>query len=713
MKENRPLEQCLRPGWYMHWHEQIYRIINCDKKNFLSIQVENIATSEQRTIRLETLWLPAQEDQSIPLFAPTLEHLYREIDNRPPVLDMAPDSGIPDNLLQRADRIISVVEKMQEMTRQMKLTATSRGDKYSHAEALQQAGALLTPPVGRASYYEYLDRYQKCHGDRVQIAASLRRNTYNQTRLSKAQLHFLDTMIPLYYREDCESKPMRVFRLANSALAFHTQGYWVDPCKCPQNVPENLLGDLIAVLRDELPMQAFLANPEKAELLTKIAMPSRGFFYQYIRWFEAQPDQGRRVMNSRYGDGTWEKFYMIFDTFVHQATYPLQYVFADHYLLDVFIVDEATRSKLDRLWVTVLIDAYSRCILGMALLSEDPCIQSIQTALLHAIWPKTSHADLGVEGEWVCYGIPHQLYLDNAWAHHSHSLENLARAIGQGGKYHSIDLVFRPPYKARYGALIESFFGNLSSRIRQELPGAIQSSNPKDVQKAAKKACLLYEDIYRYIQQIILQYQHTAHSALGGMTPHEKWMEGMQVGWPQVPPLTPAVKRLFLRMSHDTRQISAKGISAFGLNYSSSALDAAEIVGRDGLAVQYSFRYDPNDISRLALFREDHWVGDVLAKELRLPDGTVKPTSLWELKLAKALAKAQHGDTQDWLAYLNKAEELGKKRKAERDKVRKAMKNVAKGEEEEIYLEQREEELDGLLLDDEEYQTKLLADFES
>jgi transposase InsO family protein len=81
---------------------------------------------------------------------------------------------------------------------------------------------------------------------------------------------------------------------------------------------------------------------------------------------------------------------------VRRATLPLQYVFSDHCLLKVFTVDEATRSRLDRLWLTLLIDAYSRAILGMALLCEAPCIESIQGALRHAIWPKTSHRDLGI-----------------------------------------------------------------------------------------------------------------------------------------------------------------------------------------------------------------------------------------------------------------------------------------------------------------------------
>jgi hypothetical protein len=119
----------------------------------------------------------------------------------------------------------------------------------------------------------------------------------------------------------------------------------------------------------------------------------------------------------------------VFDTFVHRAQFPLQYVFADHWLLDAWIVDEETRKKPSRLWLTLLIDAYSRSILGMALLYEDPCIESIQQGLRHAIWEKTSAHALGIEQEWACYGIPQQLFLDNAWAHHSHSLENLARVI--------------------------------------------------------------------------------------------------------------------------------------------------------------------------------------------------------------------------------------------------------------------------------------------
>src|SRR5258708_25761827 len=158
---------------------------------------------------------------------------------------------------------------------------------------------------------------------------------------------------------------------------------------------------------------------------------------------------------------------------------PLQYVFADYCLLKVFIVDEEIHSEPSRLWLTLLIDAYSRSVLGLALTYEGPRIDSIQDALLSTIQPKTWITKLGIEGEWPCFGIPVQLSLDNAWSNHSHSLESLAGLISQNGEDSSIDLVFRKPYNARQGSLIERFFLWLPPGINARLKGAIQSSHPK------------------------------------------------------------------------------------------------------------------------------------------------------------------------------------------------------------------------------------------
>src|SRR5581483_10873787 len=114
----------------------------------------------------------------------------------------------------------------------------------------------------------------------------------------------------------------------------------------------------------------------------------------------------------------------------------------------------------------------------------------------------------------------------------------------------------------------------------------------------------------------------------------------------------------------------------FGMQYTSPVMAKVERIGMDKNPIQYSLRYDPADISKIAMFREDHWLDDIGAKELLLPDGSHKPTSLWEVQAAKILAKDANGDTRDWLAYVNKAEELGKRRMSEK---RRRQREIQKG----------------------------------
>jgi putative transposase len=396
-----------------------------------------------------------------------------------------------------------------------------------------------------------------------------------------------------------------------------------------------------------------------------------------LNYFKALPDQGQAVITARYGPEVWESEHRVFDVFVTRATLPLQYVFADHWLCDVFVVDEATRQTLQRLWLTVLIDAYSRSVLGMALLNEPPSTESILSALQHAIWPKTSHTELGLTEPWICYGIPAQLFLDNAWAHLAGSLENLARVIGHQGRYATIDLDFRPPYRGRYGGLIERLFGNLSAQVKQFLPGALQSSQPRQVQNAARQACLVYQDLDRFCQRAIVTYQHTPHRELGGMTPHQKWLEGLQATLPLVPPLTEALRRQFWRLYPETRRIAQKGVSLFGMHYWSPELNRAQRVQLNGQPVRYGVHYDPADIRRIALFRDDDWVGDVWAKELRLPDGSYRSLSLWEQSLAKEIAGDRQVAARDWKAYLDELDALSQQRWTERVKARRTAKRSA------------------------------------
>lgn len=664
---NSSLERALQPGQFLYWQERRYRVLPGDAADPLTIHIEDIATLERETIRMETLLLP--EGNAAPIFAPSLEALQRDLERRHPLPEASYGDRLPEHLQRQADRIISVVETIERLIRaeeeRVRLHASQQ--KFHRTPALERACLQLDEPVSLATYYNYCRLYKRWQGDRNQIAAALHRSTFNQTRMNKAQLHFVDTHIMRFYARGraIRPRPVTLYHIMQSTLQ-RTGGLWLEPERCGGQAPADLSEEL---LDPRLPMVAILDNPEKARLLKQIELPSRSWLYQYLRWFVHQSDHGRTIMTARYGREMWEREQLVFDTFVHRATMPLQYVFADHWLVDVFTVDEASRRKISRLWLTVLLDAYSRSVLGMALLYEAPCIDSIQSALRHAIWPKISHYALGIEGEWVCYGLPQQLSLDNAWAHHSGSLANLARVISQNGRYNSIDLIFRPPYKGRYGALIERFFGNLSLRVKELLPGAIRCHEPKALRQAAQEACLLYEDLYRFFQETIVVYQHTPHHELDGLTPHQKWLEGMQFGLPLVPALTPAIDQLFWRLSPETRSITNKGIAAFGMHYWSPDLQGVPRVGWDGKSIPYQFSYEPADISRISLLHNGKQVSLLEAKELRQADGSTKSISLWEQQLAQTMAQKKGYSARDWLQHIHELDELQRRRLSEKKKA--------------------------------------------
>lgn len=660
------LEKSLRPGWYLYYQKGIYRVLSVHLDDLL-IQVVHVETDKVEELSLDRLFTAYQDDSLVLLAAPSLAALRVEIASCQPQAKLVDPTTLPAHLLARADDIIKVVETVEHLLAQAKRNAQLHGKPFQRTESLPPILQQLTTPIAWPTFYKYRRLYHQSGGDRAQLAASLRRSTFHQSKASRSQSHFLDTLILRYYARKRPIRPASLYRLAQSVLK-RTGNHWLDPDRCGNMIPQNLVEEL---LDPKQPMAAILNNVEKRCLLAEIELPSQSWFYAYLRWFEHQPEQGQHVITERYGRDVWEREHMVFDTFATMATFPLQYVFADHYLLDIFVVDEATRHHLNRLWLTLLIDVYSRSVLGLALLYEVPGIMAVQSALHHAIWPKTSHKELGIQQEWVCFGIPQQLLLDNAWAHHSHSLEDLARAISQAGRYNSIDLLFRPPYQGRYGALIERFFGNLAGQIKEHLPGAIRSSQPDHVRSAAREACLLYQDMNRFIHQAVVTYQHTIHSELDGLTPHEKWLTGWQSGIPLVPPLTAERQRLFWRMNPNTRVISSKGISAFGMDYWSPDLSHAERMGKNGQRIQFSFRYDPADISRLALFRDGAWVGDIYAKQLRQPDGSFLSISLAERQLAQKIARNAGQSSRNWLSYIRDIDELSQLRHRERQTARR------------------------------------------
>jgi hypothetical protein len=661
----------LQTGHWFLYDSEPFEIMVWDSEKPLDVDARSANTGVLRHFTIMELF----EAQVVTRFAPTCKELQSEAGNLPSS-DTADTNTLPEQLLKRADRIIEVVEAVQSQIDRIKHQYQIAAKTFSIADITEQACQSIAAPVARSSYYAYRRLWQSGSGDRALIASALRRKTFGKARIGPNEQHFIDTMIQRFYRSNPPLRAQTVYNIAQQLWQYNRY-WWVNIDRATGRNFDDLLECLLDGRKG---IDDLLSDPAQIQRLTQIRLLSRASFYRYVKWLTAQAGEGGKAYVARHGQADWDANFLMFDRFAQTAVLPLQYVFADHYLLDVLHVDDEFREVVGRLWLTVLIDAFSRAVLGIYLANEAPCIESIQGALRHAIWPKLGLDQYGNDLPWACYGTPQHLSLDNAWAHHSYSLEDLAKALGGGGRYTQMELVFRPPYQARYGALVERLFGNLSGQIREMLPGAILQPDQRHWHNANQAACLLYRDIVRIVNQLVVDYLHTPHRELNGMTPHEKWLGGLKLMTPLPPPLTPQLERSFWRLNPETRIATREGLALFGLHYWGVELAGLRSPDRQGRRRQYHLRYNADDVSRVAVFENGIWLGDGYARELRLADGNHESVSLWELKLAKDLIRQQDQQHRlrphSWLVHILEARELIEQRQTEQRLIRRKLQQL-------------------------------------
>lgn len=106
------------------------------------------------------------------------------------------------------------------------------------------------------------------------------------------------------------------------------------------------------------------------------------------------------------------------------ADYPLAVVQIDHTPLPVQLIDEVHGTPIGRPMVTVVIDLFSRMVVGFYLTLEAPGNLSTGLAISSAILPK---GDLlkehGISQPWPCSGRMRMICADNAGEFHGNMLK--------------------------------------------------------------------------------------------------------------------------------------------------------------------------------------------------------------------------------------------------------------------------------------------------
>lgn len=97
----------------------------------------------------------------------------------------------------------------------------------------------------------------------------------------------------------------------------------------------------------------------------------------------------------------------------------------DHTRADVLVVDQVG-NILGRPWLTIVVDTYSRCIMGIHIGFEPPSAVVVCLGLRHAILPKQYTSAYELKQSWGTYGLPQYLYTDGGKDFRSQHLEQVA-----------------------------------------------------------------------------------------------------------------------------------------------------------------------------------------------------------------------------------------------------------------------------------------------
>jgi putative transposase len=302
-----------------------------------------------------------------------------------------------------------------------------------------------------------------------------------------------------------------------------------------------------------------------------------------------------------------------------ESPQPLALVQMDHTLVDVIVVDSETRAPIQRPWLTLAIDVYSRCVLGFYLSLEPPSATSVALCIAHAVFPKKYWLiERDVAIDWPMHGLMRRLHLDNA-------KEFRSEALRRGCEQYGIAIDYRPVRTPHYGGHIERLIGTMMGKVHL-LPGTTFSSiQAKGENDPEKDASMTVHELERWLSLAIAgEYHCTPHRSLG-TTPLGAWQQA-QPGQTEAPldPMADARRFLIDFLPLERRLVRRDGIALNSIHYWADIL-RSWIGKNDPMIV----RYDPRDLSRIYLYAPDGNYYDIPYRDLGRP-----PISLWEQRRA-------------------------------------------------------------------------------
>lgn len=299
-----------------------------------------------------------------------------------------------------------------------------------------------------------------------------------------------------------------------------------------------------------------------------------------------------------------------------ESKYPNQIWQVDHCLLSVKVIH---KDKIEEHpWLTIIIDDFSRCIMGFCLYTGAPSAMQTALALRKAIWYKQ-------DKNWPVCGIPEILYTDHGTDFTSTHIEYVCAEL-------KVQLIHSIVGKPKGRGKVERFFLSLEQKLIELLKLDNKIYNLSELEEIIKDF-------------IINDYHHTIHSTTGE-TPIVLWNKQQII--PQMPDSIDKLNLLLLT-AKKFRIVQRDGIRFAGFRYFHPNLIA--YIGESII-----IHFDPNDLSEIWVYEQNQLICKAVCEEFQ--DQSITYEELKKLRTnRKKELKQEIKSRLDNLKELNSQEE--------------------------------------------------------
>jgi putative transposase len=361
--------------------------------------------------------------------------------------------------------------------------------------------------------------------------------------------------------------------------------------------------------------------------------------------------------------------------------FPLAVVQIDHTTVQIIFVDEDERKPLTDAWLTLVIDCFSRMVLGYYLTFEEPTAMAAGIALARSFLPKDEHLkEMGVTGSWPCWGYPTVIISDNAADLNGYLMRSASRNI-------RFDIRNRPVGRPNFGGHIESAFRTFMGQQRSVKGTKFSNPTERGEYDSKEAASMTLSEFERLFTEFLVNDYHLKEHDGEGMKkrcPLQRWDAGIfdgdvfpPRGLPDIPEDPEEVFISMLPFEH--RVVQNLIVEIFNERYYSKELGKLSQVSDRSRPLEerrHEVRYDPRNIA--VIWVKDPKTGKYIKAHVQNVNWTFR--SLWECNQIRARwGKPATAYSDDRLASKRRQEAIKRAAEGKTQEAKKARRKAEQG----------------------------------